>query len=114
MPFIHTITNKSVSESQEAALRRRFGEAITLLPGKSEEWLMLALSDERPMAFRANASEDLAMIEVSLSGKAPTEAKNDLTGAITAIVSEELGIRGDHIYITYAETDTWGYDGENF
>ncbi len=41
MPFIKVKVNCSVSEEQKAVLKSRMGEAIELVPGKSEEYLLL-------------------------------------------------------------------------
>ena len=40
MPFIHMMTNVSVSETAEKAMKEAFGKAISIIPGKSEQWLM--------------------------------------------------------------------------
>ncbi len=114
MPFIHTLTNTSVSKEKEALLRERLGKAIELLPGKSERWLMLALSDGCRMAFHADADTAIAMVDVSLYGEAPKTAKNALTAAITDILQDVLGIQPSYVYVKYTETQDWGYNGENF
>ncbi len=114
MPFIHTITAKKVSKESEDALRRKFGEAIALIPGKSERWLMLALSDESRMAFRGVCDENAVMAEVSLFGQADEGSLDRLTKKLTSILCEELSVPSDHVYVKYTMTEHWGYDGENF
>ena len=46
MPCIHIQTNQKVSAEEEKSLREKFGEAISLFPGKSESWLMFLLEDD--------------------------------------------------------------------
>ena len=41
MPFIISRTNRSISREQERQLKNRLGKAIELVPGKSEQYLML-------------------------------------------------------------------------
>lgn len=41
MPYIHTKVSNEISPEQEKSLKTQLGEAISLLPGKSEQWLML-------------------------------------------------------------------------
>ena len=41
MPFINSKISTSVSAEQEQALKTRLGQAISIVPGKSENWLML-------------------------------------------------------------------------
>ena len=41
MPFIDCKVNIDVSKQQELELKDEFGKAISLIPGKSENWLMV-------------------------------------------------------------------------
>ena len=70
MPCIQWKTNAAISPSQEETLRAALGEAISLLPGKSESWLMLTFEPETRMAFRGKADEPVAFIAVDLYGGA--------------------------------------------
>ena len=114
MPFINLKTTKEISKENEAILRADFGEKIALIPGKSENWLMLNFEDNCRMAFRGEATPDIAMIEVELFGGASESAYERLTAALTASVERTLGIRPDRIYVKYEEISTWGYNGGNF
>ena len=40
MPFISTKTNVTVTKEKETELKQRLGQAIAILPGKSESWLI--------------------------------------------------------------------------
>ncbi len=113
MPYINTVTTKKISQDMKKELTKELGEAITLLPGKSEEWLMLRFEDGAEMAFRGDVEKDAAMIEVALLGKAPADALNNLTARLTQIITEKLGVAGDRIYVKYFETDKWGWNGSN-
>lgn len=114
MPMIITKTTTAISKEQEQALTRSFGEAIALLPGKSEEWLMLSFEEGARMAFRGNSENDLCYIEVNLLGKANREAYDRLTARLCEIVTETLGVPSECIYVKYEEANTWGYNGFNF
>ena len=113
MPFIETKTSKVISASQEASMRKKLGEAISLIKGKSEEWLMLNFRDSERMAFRGEDG-DMAIVSVELLGSAKPSEYDALTARICEIVSEELGISQDKIYVKYTELSTWGYNGVNF
>ena len=114
MPMIITKTTTSISKEQETLLTKAFGEAITLLPGKTEQWLMLSFEDGVRMAFRCKCENDLCYVEVNLLGRATREAYDKLTARLCEIIHETLGIPTDGIYIKYEEAETWGYDGFNF
>ena len=113
MPYIATKTNVKISADSEAKIRAALGKAIEAIRGKSERWLMLSFDDEARMAFRGEATPT-AMIEVEIFGSASSEEYAELTARITAIVSGELNIPADRIYVKYEEIDTWGFAGENF
>ena len=51
MPFIHTRTNISLSRKQKETVKKDLGEAISLIPGKSEQWLMVGFEDSCPLYF---------------------------------------------------------------
>lgn len=113
MPYISTKTNVTITEDSEAKIRAAFGKAIEAIRGKSEEWLMLSFEDKARMAFRGDVSAT-AMIEVEIFGSASDAEYADLTSRITRIISDELSIPSDRIYVKYEEIDTWGWSGENF
>ena len=114
MPFIHTITTKTVTPEMENALTKRLGEAITKLPGKTEQWLMTGVQGGVSMAFRGKASDALVFSEVKILGHASRESYDALTEALTEVYREVLGVEGEGIYIQYVEADVWGHDGYNF
>ncbi len=113
MPYIEIKTNKKIDITNEIAMRASLGEAITAIEGKSEKWLMLSFVDGLKMAF-AGSDDGCAMVSVEIFGSADDEEYDELTARITAIVSNALSLPPDRIYVKYAETDHWGFDGENF
>ena len=114
MPYINTTTSAKITAEQKKSLTEAFGKAIELIPGKTEQWLMLNFNDESKMAFRGDGSVDCAMIEVDIFGKAKAESLENLTRELCRIISATLGVPSDRTYVKYREVDTWGYDGFNF
>lgn len=114
MPFIHTKTNASISPAVRQELTEGLGKAIALLPGKSEQWLMLQFEDQCAMAFQGKSDAPVAMVSVQVYGGAPDPCYDRLTGAITKLLHEKLSISPDHVYVAYSETPNWGWNGQNF
>ncbi len=114
MPFIETKTTVKISAEQEAQLRAEFGNAIELISGKSEEWLMLSFVSDARMAFRGTVSPDIAMIDVQIFGKAKDSEYDKLTERICETVSRVLDVPRNRIYVKYTEIEHWGYNGFNF
>ena len=114
MPFINLKTSAKISAENEETLRKEFGKIITLIPGKTEAWLMLNFEDKCRMAFKGTADQDTAYVNVELLGGASDKAYADMTHAICATVSYVLGVPFNRIYVKYAEFTHWGSAGENF
>ncbi len=114
MPCIQTKVNVKISKEKEKVLKSRFGKAIELLPGKSESWLMLTFEDGCRMYFKGEDQPGTAFVSVKIFGEASPGDFEKLTGTLTEILHEELGISPSRIYIQYEECRYWGWNGSNF
>lgn len=114
MPFIHTRINRPLDQAAEKALAQRLGKAISLLPGKSESWLMLQFEDNCRLYFKGDSQKPLAFVNVKLLGTADDASCDRLTGEITRILGDILSIAPDGVYVEYDETNHWGWNGSNF
>ena len=114
MPYIRTTVSKELTEQNKESLKAKLGQAIALIPGKSESWLMLSFEDNTNMYFKGDGSQDYAFLQVSIFGSASDAAYDRLTAALCEIVNEELGIDFANIYVKYEEVDHWGWNGSNF
>lgn len=113
MPFINIKTNAEVSAEKAEIIKSKLGLAITAIPGKSEDWLMVGIEDNYKLFFKGTV-EPAAMVEVSLYGKVSSNSLEILTSNITGIMLDVLGISGDRVYVSYMSTDNWGWNGSNF
>lgn len=114
MPFIHTRVNRPISKETEKTLAAAFGDAISLLPGKSEKWLMLQFEENCRLYFQGQDACPMAFVKVQVYGTSTAEAYDALTGRISSLLEQHLMIRPDHVYISYEETSHWGWNGNNF
>lgn len=112
MPYIDLKASAVIDEKAEKILVSEFGKAIELIPGKSEEWLMLNIEGGKHMAFKGTPGA--AMVDVHVFGKAKDSEYEKLTGKICETVSAVLGIPKNRIYVKYSEYQHWGYNGSNF
>ena len=99
MPYISTKTNIELAKEKRDALAAKYGKIISLVPGKTERWLMLSFDDKATMYFGGKSDEPMAYIELSLFCDA---------------VSAETGIAPANIYVKYEEAEHWGWNGSNF
>ena len=114
MPYIRTQVSIPLSKEKEIALKEKLGQAITILPGKTERWLMLDFRDQCRMYFQGTQEEPIAFVEIKLFGAAGGVVYQEMTAEVTKIVSEELEIPAQRIYIQYEECSYWGWNGNNF
>ncbi|MDE6156448.1 MAG: hypothetical protein K2F67_08435 [Eubacterium sp.] len=112
MPFIEVKTNQNLSEAK-TTIKSELGSAITAIPGKTEGWLMVVISDKLDMYFKGS-DEPCAMFEIAIFGKASDDAYDDLTKRICDISEQHLGVAPDRTYVKYTEIDHWGYNNFNF
>ncbi len=113
MPFINVKTNAAVAQDKKQSIKSSLGTAISAIPGKTENWLMVGIEPEYALWFKGSDAP-AAMVEVSVYGSASASNYNVLTAKITEILNSELGISPDRIYVKYCETPNWGWNGSNF
>ena len=114
MPYIEMKTTARLTDETCEHLKAAFGEAIALFPGKSERWLMVDLKGDEQIWLGGDNAEDSAILSVDLYGGADADAANKMTAAICEILSRELAIRPDRVYIKYSGFSLWGWNGANF
>ena len=95
MPFINVKTNAKLNEAQKLAVENALSDAISLIPGKSDRYLMLAVEDGLSMMFHRDAQSPAAMVEVKIFGSAPKSAYEKLTASICDILSREVNNRSE-------------------
>lgn len=114
VPYIGTRTTVSISAEKEEIIKKRLGEAIAAIPGKSEKWLMCEFADNCRLWFAGDNSKPTAYVNVKIFGGADSHACEKLTGIICDILGEELSVPSDRVYVTYSAFDDWGWNGANF
>ena len=102
MPFINSKVSVNMSQEKKEQVKKRLGEVISLVPGKSENWLMVGFEDGCDLYFQGNQDGPAG------------DVFNTLTGAICQIMTEELGIPSNRTYVKYEEVEHWGWNGSNF
>lgn len=114
MPFIETKMSVKATDDQKKKLKEKLGEAIAIIPGKSESWLMVNIQDDQKMYFRGDDSKPVAFVCVNIYGSANRAAFDKMTAELTSIYGELFGVSPDHMYIKYDASMDWGWNGSNF
>lgn len=114
MPYISTKTNTTLTAEQKNTLAQKLGDAISVFPGKSEEYLMLAFEDNQSMYFRGKRDEVYVFCEVKIFGSSQDVYFDSMTKKVCNIMSQVIGVLPKNIYVKYEEVSRWGTDGFNF
>ena len=112
MPFINVKTNVSVSKEKMDKIKSALGQAITALPGKSEQWLMVGIDPDSALYFQGSDAP-AAMVQVQTYGT-NAQGTDVLTGKICEILSKEIAVPANRTYVSYFGTANWGWNGGNF
>jgi hypothetical protein len=113
MPFIDSKVTVSLTDDKKEQIKARFGQAVSLL-NKTETYLMVGFDDNYSLYMGGKKLDKGAYVSVSLFGSASSDAYEKMTGEICKILSEELDIPGNAVYVTYHGIKDWGWNGSNF
>jgi len=113
MPNMHLTTSLSLDKAAKDEIKKAFAEAIALIPGKSEKWLMVIISDNTDM-YLAGSDAPAALVAVELLGSAEASVYEAVTASVTASLRRILDLPGDRIYTHFSEFKHWGWSGEHF
>ena len=111
MPFVIARVNVPVNHEQEQQIKAHLGRAIELVPGKTEQYLMIGFEDNYRFWLRGDDSQKAAYIEVSIFGNEEHCGYKALTYEITKAFFEVLEIPPENIYIKYDDIHVWGVNG---
>jgi phenylpyruvate tautomerase PptA (4-oxalocrotonate tautomerase family) len=110
MPYIAINTSQKLSDAQKEKIKTELGRLITIIPTKAEAGLLVDFSDSRTM-YKAGENVSGAFIDVRLFHKSDFEPKKKFTEETFEMLSRELGLKKENMYLTIMEFDNWGSAG---
>ena len=113
MPFIDCKLTVPADPGQKEAVKAKLGRAVSCLH-KGETYLMVGMQENYDLWLGGKKLEKGAYVEVSLFGSASSADYERMTGEICRILSEELRIPANCVYVTYHGLSDWGWNGSNF
>lgn len=112
MPLIAVYTGRKLAAETKRNIASELGKIVTVIPGKNEGNLMVAVQDGLDMVFAGDASGDCLYADIKLHGASPHEAKDKLVTDCIAMLHAAAGVPTDNIYVTVAEFANWGAIGK--
>lgn len=114
MPFVGSKVSKSVTKRQEIKLKEGLGQAIALVPGKSEKYLMTEFEDNCHLYFQGRNDKPIAYIEAALFGNEMHYGYDNFVKYVTKLYNETLNIPTENIFIRFEDIPDWAEAGMNF
>jgi len=111
MPYISVNLSFNVPDGKKEQIKSALGNAITLIPGKTESSLMVGICDGYDIYIGGAKKEKAAYVDVKLLGKASKESKKEITAEIFKVFEKLLDIKPENLYLTFGEYEEWGYMG---
>lgn len=114
MPYLKIQTNQPVDDAQVKSLLPQASTLVAQELGKPESYVMVTVDPPRPMLF-AGSDAPTAYLELKSIGL-PESKTAALSSALCKLVSSELAIDTNRIYIEFADAPRamWGWDGRTF
>lgn len=110
MPYINVNISKKLGDADKDTLKSKLGELITILPGKTEDVLMVGINDACTMYF-AGQKKDTAYVDVRIYKQCDFESKSRFTKEVSRFLEQRFGIDGGSLFLSIGEYETWGYRG---
>ena len=110
MPYIALNTAQKLTDAQKEKIKTELGRLITIIPTKTEAGLLVDFSDSRTI-YKAGQNVSGAFIDLRLFHKTDYESKKKFTEETFEMLSRELGLKKENMYLTIMEFDNWGSGG---
>jgi phenylpyruvate tautomerase PptA (4-oxalocrotonate tautomerase family) len=111
MPYIAINTMQELSAPQKERIKSELGRLMSIIPTKTEAGLLIDLSSGHTF-YKGGIKVDGAFVDIRLFHKSEFEPKKKYTQEVLDLLSRELSIKKEHMYLTISEFENWGSNGE--
>jgi phenylpyruvate tautomerase PptA (4-oxalocrotonate tautomerase family) len=112
MPYIDVNISNKLSEKEEEVLKSKLGELISIIPGKTEDVLMIGINDGYTIYFSGQRKEKVAYVNIKLFKEAAFQHKAAFVEKVAQFLESEYGVTANNLFITFGEYDSWGVNGK--
>ncbi len=114
MPYIEAKLSIKLDENQKDDLQKKLSDAISLSFSKPKSYIMTNIEDSKSVYMGANKADKGAYIIVRSLGSVSRPACQTATQEICKILTNDYGLDGSNIYVTYHPVEFWGWNGSMF
>ena len=114
MPLLTITSTRKMDDARARELTRKASATVASILGKPERYVMVILNHNPQMLF-AGDDAPLAYLELKSIGL-PEDRTAGLSHELCELVSQEMGVPGDRIYIEFsnAARHLWGWNNATF
>ena len=111
MPMINLQVSTNLTPNEKDAVVKELGQLISLMPGRSEKYLMVGIKDGYTHYLAGKKLERAAFMDLRLLGRESPEGQEAFVVAAQAALSRMLDIPIGNIYTNILEMPHWGARG---
>ena len=114
MPYLKLNTNVTIDKQKSPQLLSELSQLMAQETGKSERYVMVEITAEKPMLF-GGSSDPLAYVECKSIGLTSAQAKS-ISASLAQLLSDTLKLSPDRVYIEFSNcpAEFWGWNGSTF
>ncbi len=114
MPYIEAKLSIKLDENQKNELQAKLSDAVSAAFSKPKTYIMTNIEDAKSLYMGGNKVEKGAYIIVRSLGSLSKAPCQNATKIICDALTNDFGLNGSNIYITYHPVDFWGWNGSMF
>ena len=114
MPYIEAKLSIELDENQKNDLQSKLADAVSSAFSKPKSYIMTNIEDSKSLYMGGTKVEKGAYIVVRSLGSVSKPPCQNASKTICDILTDEYGLNGSNIYITFHSVDLWGWNGSMF
>ena len=114
MPYIEAKLSIKLDDNQKDQLQAKLADAVSSAFSKPKSYIMTNIEDSKSLYMGGNKIEKGAYIVVRSLGSVSKPPCQIATKEICNMLTNDYGLNGSNIYITYHPVELWGWNGSMF
>lgn len=114
MPYIEAKLSIKLDDNQKNELQTKLTNAVSSAFSKPKAYIMTNIEDDKSLYMGGTKVEKGAYIVVKCLGSVAKTSCQTVTKEICAILTNDYGLKGSNIYVTYHSVDLWGWNDSMF
>ena len=114
MPYIEAKLSVKLDENQKEDLQKKLTDVVSSAFSKPKSYIMTNIEDSKSIYMGGQNAEKGAYIVIRSLGSISKPACQISTNEICDMLTNDFGLNGSNIYVTYHPVDLWGWNGSMF